>query len=185
MTTNRDPLVRLHLYARRTIMPTILHDNNIDQQAAEQTSREISRNVARRSELPESHNATLRPAAVFPSPLGADASRARRRLSAPNYSHYRTCGAPRPPTSCAPQRRTQRDHGLGPTPGLLTVEEKHITLMSLVEPVERIHLTRASAPIISTMVGSNAASCSRDKSVPCGGIHTDVAVSAALSHTHG
>ncbi|MGV8973025.1 MAG: hypothetical protein ACOH10_11950 [Rhodoglobus sp.] len=27
-------------------MPTILHDNNTDQRAAEQTSREISRNVA-------------------------------------------------------------------------------------------------------------------------------------------
>ncbi len=46
MTTNRGPLVRLHFYAGRTIMPTILHDNNTDQQAAEQTSREISRNVA-------------------------------------------------------------------------------------------------------------------------------------------
>lgn len=46
MTTSRGPLVRLHLCARRTIMPTILHDNNADQQAAEQTSREISRNVA-------------------------------------------------------------------------------------------------------------------------------------------
>ncbi len=46
MTTKRGPLLRLHLYARRTILPTILHDNNTDQQAAEQTSREISRNVA-------------------------------------------------------------------------------------------------------------------------------------------
>ena len=35
------------LYASRAIMPTtILHDNNTDQQAAEQTSCEISRNVA-------------------------------------------------------------------------------------------------------------------------------------------
>jgi len=46
MTTNGGPLVRLYLYARRTIIATNLHDNNTDQQAAEQTSREISRNVA-------------------------------------------------------------------------------------------------------------------------------------------
>ena len=45
MATDRAPLVRL-LYARRAIRPTILHDNNADQQDAEQTSCEISRNVA-------------------------------------------------------------------------------------------------------------------------------------------
>ena len=28
MPRNRGPLVRLHRYARRTIMPAILHDNN-------------------------------------------------------------------------------------------------------------------------------------------------------------
>lgn len=45
MTTDSGPFVWL-LYASRAIMPTILHDNNTDQQAAEQTSCEISRNVA-------------------------------------------------------------------------------------------------------------------------------------------
>ena len=32
MTTNRGPFVQLHLYARRTIMPTILHDDSTTQQ---------------------------------------------------------------------------------------------------------------------------------------------------------
>lgn len=51
MTTDSGPFVWL-LYARRAIMPTILHDNNTDQQAAEQTSCEISRNVAMARLLP-------------------------------------------------------------------------------------------------------------------------------------
>jgi hypothetical protein len=45
MTTDSGPFV-WPLYARRATMPTILHDNNTDQLAAEQTSCEISRNVA-------------------------------------------------------------------------------------------------------------------------------------------
>ena len=45
MTTDSGPFVWL-LYARRAIMPTILHDNNTDQLDAEETSCEISRNVA-------------------------------------------------------------------------------------------------------------------------------------------
>jgi len=32
MTTSRGPFVQLHLYARRTIMPTILHDDSATQQ---------------------------------------------------------------------------------------------------------------------------------------------------------
>ncbi len=87
MTTNRGPLVRLHLYARRTIMPTILHDNNADQQAAEQTSLEISRNV---DTALRAAGITQRDAATRSGiPLTAWSRRltARRRCSAPNYSH--------------------------------------------------------------------------------------------------
>jgi hypothetical protein len=46
MTTKRGPLIRLQLYITRTIMPAILHETKTDQQAAEETSREISRIVA-------------------------------------------------------------------------------------------------------------------------------------------
>lgn len=37
MTTHRGPLVQFHLYASRTIMPTIVLDHNPDQRGAEQT----------------------------------------------------------------------------------------------------------------------------------------------------
>ena len=39
MTTKRGPLVRLHLYARRTIMPTILHENKAIQHATKASHR--------------------------------------------------------------------------------------------------------------------------------------------------
>ena len=50
MTTNRGPFVRLHLYARRTIMPAVLHDDSTTAAGPPSTdlpARGISRPVDR------------------------------------------------------------------------------------------------------------------------------------------
>ena len=87
----------------------------------------LARDLPQRRHGAPSCRITQRDAATrscIPSPLGADTSRARRRCSAPNYSRCRRCGAPRPPTSCAPpQMRTPRDHGSGLLLVMLTVME--------------------------------------------------------------